>query len=493
MREVVKGADLYELHPKQAYAMYLMGLDPEQALEDPVQELFFGGEGGGGKSALLRAWGLYLCLEEWPGCKGAIFRRTFRQLEDTHIIELLKMLPVGSYHYSGESHDFTFPNGSVMQMRFCAEENDVYNYFSVEWDWLGLDEAVQFTSRQVTGLRSRVRSTRPNWRRQLLYTGNPIGPSEGYFLEHFIDPAPEGTIFLATDLEEGEERWPRCFLHSRLSDNPSLSEKEYRATLSSIEDPAMRDAMVRGKWRRGVGYKFREFDRKVHTCREFEVPAWWLAGRIGGHDWGYADPCGFVWVARVPAGEELPIDDETCRVSHADRLLVYRELNETGLFTQQQAYRIRMLSEEDGGPPGLIYSGWDMFKRQANGITGAQDFGAIGGGMRLLEGAKDRAQGWNRIHRALDRRGALGYNIVTPPELCIMDSCPVLIKQIARAMSDPTRREDILEPHTSDWNSPRSHWDVLNALRMALVGGGSKRNEYAVGQYRVGGPEKEEQ
>lgn len=430
-------------------------------------------------SHLVRAWSLYLAKEYWPGCKVGLFRRTFRQLEDTHILEFLRTLPKGSYHYSAESHDFTFPNGSIIQCRFCADEADVFNYWSAEWDALAIDEAAQFSKDQITMLRSRVRSPRAGWRRMILYTTNPIGPGEPYLLEHFVDPAPEGTVFGATDLEEGEERWPRCFLHARLADNPSLSEAQYRATLSGISDPAVRDAMLRGIWRRGVGFKFREFDRVKHTCRPFVVPREWP--KFGGHDYGHDDPCGFVWFAKVPPGQELPVADEQYRVSSRWRILAYRELEESGLFAQQQALRIHVMSQQDGGAPRLIWSGHDMFARHQGGATGAEEFGAAL--LPLIPGQRDRAAGWGRIHRALD---STDYDA---PELCIMDTCPVLIKQLAGAQRDPAHPEDILEPHgkLGQDDTIRSHWDVLNAARMGLSGGAVVRVKERRGSYTMGG------
>jgi hypothetical protein len=55
-RAATSAAALYALWPQQTRAMQLLGLGPDwQSAHEPVDELLFGGQSGGGKSLVLRA------------------------------------------------------------------------------------------------------------------------------------------------------------------------------------------------------------------------------------------------------------------------------------------------------------------------------------------------------------------------------------------------------------------------------------------------------
>ena len=45
--------DIYQLWPKQYFAMRMLGLVPDDPVETPVEELFYGGQVGGGKAVSL--------------------------------------------------------------------------------------------------------------------------------------------------------------------------------------------------------------------------------------------------------------------------------------------------------------------------------------------------------------------------------------------------------------------------------------------------------
>jgi hypothetical protein len=69
-----------------------------------VEELLFGGEAGGGTSALLRAVGVTLCTI-WPGAVIPLFRRTYPELEETHIRRIQAEVPRTLATYHNDRHE----------------------------------------------------------------------------------------------------------------------------------------------------------------------------------------------------------------------------------------------------------------------------------------------------------------------------------------------------------------------------------------------------
>ena len=105
---------------------------------------FYGGARGGGKSAGLR---LIMLLRrfQYPGSHGAIFRRTYSELEGNHIRPLFETYPALKEYYNDSKKLLTLPNGSTLQFCHCANEQDVDLYQGREFHDLAIDEAGQWT------------------------------------------------------------------------------------------------------------------------------------------------------------------------------------------------------------------------------------------------------------------------------------------------------------------------------------------------------------
>merc|ERR1711938_234313 len=108
----------------------------------------------------------------------------------------------------------------------------------------------------------------------------------------FIDPAPYGKTFDATDIETGEVlKYPaghskagqalfkRKFIPARLSDNPYLSAAgDYEAMLLSLPEQQRRQ-LLEGDWDIKEGAAFTEFNRDVHVVEPFRIPNNWVKFR----------------------------------------------------------------------------------------------------------------------------------------------------------------------------------------------------------------------
>lgn len=94
-----------------------------------------------------------------PGLQVYLFRRTFPELEKTHIISSKVEFPDMVGKYREQMRRWEFVNGSMIHFCHCQYENDVFDYQGAEIHILYLDEATSFTEFQYDYLRARVRCT----------------------------------------------------------------------------------------------------------------------------------------------------------------------------------------------------------------------------------------------------------------------------------------------------------------------------------------------
>lgn len=235
------------------------------ALQCPADELFFGGEPGGGKSHLL------VGAAVTEHAHSIIFRREFSQikgLEDA--AEDILGTRVG---YNAQNHLWRIP-GTTRELEFGSipHEKDKKRYQGRAHDLKGFDEITHFTRSQYLYLTLWLRSADPKQRRRIIATGNPPDTPEGlWVIEHWApwldpayhDPALPGELRWAVPIEEGSEKEvffrtlgeakthvmafgnppvdhegkflpprSRTFIPGKLSENPDYVRTGYQATLA---------------------------------------------------------------------------------------------------------------------------------------------------------------------------------------------------------------------------------------------------------------------
>lgn len=265
---------------------------PQEAFVScPLTEVLYGGAAGGGKTdALLGDYSSGID-RYGAGWQGVIFRRTFPQLQEIEQRAMQIWGPIyGVKAYNKANHQWNFPSGAVLKLRFLEKNSDVENYQGHQYSWIGWDELTQWPDDYCyTYMFSRLRSAKgaPCFVRA---TTNPGGVGHSWVKARFIDPATPMTLI--KDDITGENR---VFIPAKLSDNKILvsSDPGYELRLDMISDPVTRRALKDGDWNIFAGQAFGEFDPSVHIIPNHELPAGvpvWKAC-----DWGFVKPYCVLW------------------------------------------------------------------------------------------------------------------------------------------------------------------------------------------------------
>ena len=386
----------------------------------PKQKLFFlarskyvafGGARGGGKSWGVREKAKRLAIK-WAGIKILIIRKTYTDLRDNHILPLQADLsPSGAAEYKEKDKAFVFKNGSRIKCSYFANDNDALQYQGQEYDVIFLEEATQFTELVFNVLRACLRGAN-NFPKRMYLTCNPDGVGFLWVKR----------LFVSREYEPDENPEDYEFIQSLVDDNKILMEAdpEYVKQLDSLPED-MRKRWRYGSWEVSEAQYFGEFDRNVHTCEPFIIPADWR--RYRAFDYGL-DMLACYWIA----------------VDNLHNCYVYKELCQSDLPISTAARKILDFTNEDEmiyltlAPPDL----WN--RSQETGKSKAILFGEAG--LSLAESNNDREAGWLAIKELLkvDANGS--------PRLHIFTNCKRLIKHLPELQRDPKKPTDCAtEPH----------------------------------------------
>lgn len=440
---------LYQAQPKQ-----------DELHGCKARNILYGGAAGGSKSHGLR-WDAIIKALRVPGFRALFLRRTFTELEQTHLLALQTEFPpeLGRYVSSSKRLIIKHSDGpdSIVQFGHCQYAKDVSKYLSTEWDAIYLDEASTFLPIQVTQLRSRLRSTNPKIRPQLICASNPGGDLHGWLDDLFISKTPskdDAPNYRPEDYE---------FIRARVTDNAYISD-DYIDRLLELPELLQR-AYLMGDWGVFAGQFWREWARSLHVrpmpralLEDGGFPAW--MEREGAMDWGYSpDP----FVVLVAAFDSI------------GRAWLYREISGTNCSPREVAEMIDGACPE-GRVRGFLIRG-DTQMWQKNPESGVSIAGAINdrlaelGSLITLVGAnKDRINGWMAVRTWLEPRKREPETGEIVPALVVIDpdrgdgyGCPGLIASMPPQKFHELKAGDMAP-------NPRDHW--CDALRYLLVARG---------------------
>lgn len=411
----------------------------KQAIEEkPVT--FYGGAKGGGKSKGLR---LILLLRrfQYPGSYGAIFRRTYPELEGNHIRPLFEEFPFLREFWNEGKKLLSLPNGSTLQFCHCNNEIDIGLYQGREFHDLAIDEAGQWTEAMFRKLQGSNRSSKPGIKAKTILTGNPGGPGHKWLKR----------IFVEKRYNEREKPEDYAFIQALVDDNAALihNDPDYVSRLESEPNEALRKAYRYGSWDIFAGQYFSEISREIHVVRPFSIPRHW--NRFGAYDYGFNHPAAFGWFA---------VDED-------GNVFLYREMVQAKLRVDQFAKALRQYP--DTSDLSSIQAGWDCWTKKSVLQTGttptiAEEF--LKHEIVLQKAKIDRIQGASQVRNYLAWRDlADGRN---KPRFYIFDSCSISFDALTRMEHDPDRPEDVLKVDATE-GDPLSGDDAYDMVRYGLM------------------------
>lgn len=240
-----------------------------EALHSLADILLYGGQAGGGKTALeIGAFfdGHY---------SGLVLRREAVQLDG--LIEFCKQ--IGEPHYGkfvgGNENVFKRSDGGRLKFAGLNQPDDWRKHAGNAKDYLAFDEAGEFLKEQVFSLIGWLRSTREGQRCRVILGSNPPRGGDGEWMvaefAPWLDPnfpnrAAPGELRWAI-VVGGETEWvdgpgvyerngeeyeamSRTFIPASLNDNPYLKDTGYRARLQSLPEP-LRSQLLYGDFTAG--------------------------------------------------------------------------------------------------------------------------------------------------------------------------------------------------------------------------------------------------
>src|SRR3984893_2198252 len=294
----------------------------------PRTEAFFGGAAGPGKTdGLLMA---ALQLVERPRYSALLLRRTFRQLNQSNSImnRARQWLANTDAVWKDGDKRFTFPSGATITFGNLDSEDDVYQYDSSEFQYIGFDELTSFSERQYTYLFSRLGTTWANpVPLRMRSASNPGNRGHDWVKSRFMIGQPPEVL---------QRDFPtRFFLPARIADNPHIRSDEYLASLANL-DAVRRRQLLDGDWDvMPSGNLFRrewfavvdDWPREVTGV----VRAWDDAATRDGGDWTVGvlmamAGSGIIYVIDVARIQGSPLEAERLKVvtAHADAQLTDR-------------------------------------------------------------------------------------------------------------------------------------------------------------------------
>ncbi len=411
---------------------------PKQQLfhASPAHEVLYGGAAGGGKTKALLMDSLMRALQT-PGYHAYLFRRTYRELEDSLIKEANASIPAALGRYISSTHDMRLTNGSVLHFRHCQFESDVYLYQGTEMDELCIDELTHFTKPMYDYLCTRLRTkTTKGITPVVRCASNPGNIGHGWVKDRFVDAGEYAKIherIVRSAVLREEQVRTLQYIPALATENPYIT-KDYIFQLEQKPE-ALRRALLQGDWDAFEGQVFTEFinapshyhDRLfTHVIAPFEIPANWT--RYRSFDYGYSKPFSVGWWAVSP-------DDVVYR---------YKELYgsngepNVGLRIHPRELAQRILAmEEDERREGIQITGiadpaiWDGSRGESIAEQMQRE------GVYFSRGDNARLAGKMQVHYRL----AMVED--GQPRLQVFDTCKDWIRTVPNLAYDPRKPEDV--------------------------------------------------
>jgi hypothetical protein len=447
----------HEAEPAEQRVVFKPNPGPQtEFLAAPEQEILYGGSAGGGKSYALLADPMRYF--DHPSFAGIIFRRTNDELREL-IWKSQELYPQAfpGAKWQERKSQWVFPNGGRLWLTYLERDEDVLRYQGQSFSYIAFDEITQYpTSFPWDYMRSRLRTTAPDLPVYQRATSNPGGPGHSWVKKMFVDPAPAGQPYTATNIETGQPMvypdnhekagqplFQRRFIPASLYDNPYLTQDtSYEASLLSLPEMQRRQ-LLEGDWTIAEGAAFSEFRAATHVCDPFEIPENWR--RFRSCDYGYSSYSAVHWFAIDPAYETL---------------FIYRELYVSKHTGKDLAKAVLDAEKGERIDYGVLdSSAWHQ--RGQVGPSIAEEMISMGCRWRPSDRSNGaRVSGKNRLHELLKLDETTGV-----PGIVFFNTCRQIIADLPVIPADPKGSDDIDPKYQSDHAYDSIRYGVMSRPR----------------------------
>ncbi|MEC0139723.1 terminase family protein [Paenibacillus macerans] len=401
-----------------------------------IDELLYGGAAGGGKSEAT-IWDALKYAMQYPGSRQIIFRRTFPDLQRSIIARTIVAYPKELGKYNQSKHEWTFVNGSVIELAYFDSDSHKANYAGAEYDVIRWEELTHFEEGWYTFMLSRLRGSTP-YPRYVKSTTNPGSVGHAWVKKRFIDIGAWEQVHKVQETDDngaplyhpdtGEPIISRrIFIPAKVQDNPKLLEVDPNYIVRLMQLPEQeRKQLLDGDWDTFAGQYFSEFSRSLHVVEPFEIPREWKRYRV--LDEGYTDPFVCLWIALAPDGTGY----------------LYRELVQTKLLTSEQVELVRLNSPVSERYEYNVADTSFWNKAKTENITPAEIFAQKS--VPLIQAKKERVNGWKRLREWLHPYDAIDHvtgKTYRTAKLKIFSTCIKAIEAIPAMVHDDKHVEDV--------------------------------------------------
>lgn len=391
-------------------------------------------------------------------------RAHYPELEQNHINPIKKLVaPLGIATYNGTHHIMTFDLGddlpeSTIKFGHWAGEESENEYNGLEYDWIFMDEATQFSERAFNFLGGCLRGTNEIPKR-FYVTCNPGGVGHRWVKRIFIDKEYKTNC---KNPEENENPDDYTFIFATVDDNQVMLKKSptYLRTLANMPED-LREAYRYGNWDIIGGNYFKEFTVGKHTTAPFPIPKHWP--RYRSMDYGL-DCLSVGWWA---------VDED-------GRSWLYRSFEKKDLIVSKAAKAI--LDQTMPNENVIVtYAPDDIWARaKDSGRSMAETFMTLGIG--LVKANRNRVQGHMLLKEAMgdiplkdayvrkmyeERFGKAPEKL---PGLMIFDTCEKVIEDIRDIQADDDNPNDCSkDPHEITHTVDMCRYYIISRVSAAEV------------------------
>jgi hypothetical protein len=436
-------------------------------LECPLEEIFYGGARGGGKTDG--------CLGEWlkhqqaygQHARGIFVRRIAEDLSDVILRSQELFLPLGA-KWNANSRTWVFPNGAILRFRHLKDQAAAAHYQGHAYTRIYFEELVQWPTPDAYNLmRGALRSVH-GVACKMISTGNPGGPGHFWVKARFYDPAPQGF----TPIKDERSGVWYTFIPAKLEDNPLLqgNDPAYERRLLASGNAELVKAWRWGEWEIVAGSYFSDvWNPERQQLPVFPIPHSWTLRR--SFDWGSAVPSSLgLWA--ISSGEPIREGELKDMVFTPGSLIrigewYTAEVDEAGRVVPNKG--LRLANEQLGAGVGKI-SLATLGRHNLGGFHGCVADGAIfarDGGESIYQQMRGGAAqvGHDLVFRAADKERVAGWQkvytmlsesakpIPDGPGMYYWRSCAQFKRTMPLLQMDERRPEDVdtrNEDHVGD-------------------------------------------